>query len=105
MKCVICSHHDHHQSEYKIRSNIKRYKDNKYLVWRCSKCISIHCETSVDLVEYYKNYPIRSQKLDYFLTSWFSVILKRLVQAGLEKQFIQDKGYLKSCGYDQNLTI
>ena len=99
----------------RVRCNVRRFRDRTFLVWRCSRCRSLHCEKVENLSAYYDDYPIRNQKLDYFLRAWYRVILRRLVQAGLTKQdrildygcskglfiqYLKERGYSNCFGFD-----
>jgi len=98
-----------------VRCNVRRFRDHTFPVWRCVKCRSLHCEKVENLAEYYDNYPIRKQELDYFVRSWYKVILQRLVSGGLRKddrildygcnkglfiRFLEENGYTNCHGYD-----
>lgn len=114
-RCVICQHVGAPAEVQRVRCNVRRFRDRTFLVWRCAGCGSLHCETVANLAEYYADYPIRKQELDYFLRAGFRVILERLVKAGLRKQdkildygcnkglfirFLKENGYSNCVGYD-----
>ena len=99
----------------KVRCNVRQFRDRTFELWRCVGCQSLHCEKVDDLASYYANYPIREQTLDAFVRSWYRVILRRLLAAGLRKdhrvldygcnqglflQFMAEQGYARCVGYD-----
>lgn len=113
--CVVCGHGGAPVESNRIRCNVRRYRDRKFMVWRCAGCGSLHCEKVDNLDAYYAEYPIRNQTLDYFTRSWYGVVLRRLVQAGISKNdlildygcnrglfidFMVENGYGRCAGYD-----
>jgi SAM-dependent methyltransferase len=113
--CPVCLHSRVPAEIGRVRCNVRRFRDRSFLVWRCAHCRSLHCEQVENLADYYDNYPIRNQELDYFLRAWYRVILSRLVKAGLNKQdrildfgcnkglfiqFLEENGYRNCFGYD-----
>ena len=114
-QCPICLHTAVPAEVKAVRCNVRRFRDRSFLVWRCTHCRSLHCEKVANLADYYDNYPIRNQDLDYFLRTWYRVILRRLVKAGLKKRdrildygcnkglfirFLEENGYRNCFGYD-----
>ena len=94
---------------------MRRYRDRSFVMWRCARCSSLHCEKVDHLDAYYADYPIRGQTLDYFTRSWYRVVLRRLVRAGISKNdlildygcnrglfidFMTENGYTRCAGYD-----
>ena len=119
--CVECPLCNGLQSNYKasidvesVFSNVEKFGDHAFTVWRCPSCGSLHSKESVDLDYYYKNYPMQSQKLDYGTKCAFNTRLSYLKEAGLEVgnrvldygcsnglfvEFLRMKGY-DAFGYD-----
>ncbi|MGH1539686.1 MAG: class I SAM-dependent methyltransferase [Arenicella sp.] len=100
-----------------VHSNVEKFADHAFTIWRCKSCNSLHSKESVDLDYYYKNYPMQSQKLDYGTKCAFNTRLSYLKQAGLQPgdkvldygcsnglfvEFLQQKGY-RAFGYDPYL--
>ncbi len=98
-----------------IRSNIRKFRDETFTVWRCRSCRTIHARDKVDLDHYYASYPFHNQKMDWTLRRVYANILRRLTRAGLTKQhtildhgcgsghlvsFIRSKGFTNAVGYD-----
>lgn len=113
--CPICLHDGIPVETQRVRCNVRRFRHRSFAVWRCAKCRCLHCEKVSDLPEYYEGYPIRNQRLDYFVRAWYRVVLKRLVGAGLRREhrildygcnqglfvrFLQEMGYRNCAGYD-----
>ncbi len=114
--CEVCSRYLEPLESRYIRSNMRRFKDQSFEVWRCSNCGSLNCPTVSNLDQYYEDYPLRKQvDFDYFNDHWLRVILKRLVNSGLQPHhkildfgcgsgllvdFLITKGFTKTYGYD-----
>jgi 2-polyprenyl-3-methyl-5-hydroxy-6-metoxy-1,4-benzoquinol methylase len=108
LTCAVCGEISEPAEARMVRCNVRRYRQEHFRVERCAHCQSLQTERVNNLAEYYTNYPIRNQKLDYFSRAWYRVVLKELVRAGLKKEHtIVDYGcnqglfldYLKEQGY------
>jgi hypothetical protein len=69
--CNVCQHpgtFDNTLDVKQIPSNLRKFKEQKFTVWRCSSCHSLHSKESVDLNYYYENYIIGKQGLNYFFS-------------------------------------
>lgn len=114
-QCQICLHTGVPVETQRVRCNVRRFRDRSFNVWRCARCRSLHCETISNISEYYEDYPIRNQELDYFVRAWYQIILKRMVKAGLRKEnyildygcnnglfirFLMENNYHNCFGYD-----
>ena len=114
--CVLCGRTGEPSEQARIRSNVRRFRDQKFLVWRCVDCGSLHCEEVKDLPAYYEDYPLRREdRLGYFVNRWLGIVLDRLVEAGLNKsdslldygcgtglllEFLRSRGYANCVGFD-----
>ncbi len=114
--CTLCGCAGEPSEQASIRSNIRKFRDQKFMVWRCRECVSLHCEEVENISSYYENYTLHSEdKLNYFANAWFSVILRRLENNGLTKKhsmldygcgtglfldYLRGKGYNNCTGYD-----
>ena len=115
--CCICKT-DHSGSPdvhlTSIRSNVRRFADEEFAIWRCPSCRSIHARDEVDLDHYYEFYPFFAQELDWAVRCGYRILLRRLKKAGLEPgqrildygcgsgllaEFLREKGY-DAVGYD-----
>lgn len=98
-----------------MRSNVRRFQHEKFRVWRCSGCHSIHAADEVDLDHYYRGYPIFSAELDFKLEVVLGNLLRRLHRAGLRPEhsvldygcgsgafvkYLRQKGQARVEGYD-----
>jgi len=91
-----------------VRSNVRRFREESFGVWRCAACGSIHAKEAVDLDHYYADYPLARGDIDAVLHPGYASFERRLVKAGFEKRHaILDFGcgsgslvrYLERCGY------
>lgn len=117
MKCIFCSHTAPSETivAKKIRCNVRAFQGQKFTVWRCPQCQSLHSENKINLAEYYANYPLNQQPFDYFRKRICQNRLNLLIRQGFQKhhslldygcnqglflQFLQQKGYVNALGYD-----
>lgn len=110
-RCNLCANPDalNGASEVAtIRSNVRKFRTERFTVWRCASCRSIHARDRVDLPHYYADYPFHGQKLNTTLRAVYRTFRRRLKRAGLRRgHAILDYGcgaghlvaYLKSCGH------
>ena len=97
-----------------IYSNLRKFNREKFTVWRCSGCNSIHSKEALNLEYYYEDYLVGS-KLDYFLRSAYKARLSLLRKNGFRKHhhildygcnqglfllFLSQLGYDNAFGYD-----
>lgn len=110
MRCPICDAERAVDAETaEVRCNVRRFRDERFRVWRCSSCRSIHAEDAVDLDHYYAGYPVFDAELDWKLNVVYGGMLARLRAAGLSPEHrILDYGcgkgllvrYLRQQGYE-----
>lgn len=117
--CVVCGFiHDtqDHLSHVYAPGNTTRFLINKFKLWKCTNCLTVHSLNQVDFADIYQDYPVNSyQTLDFFATFRFSNLLKRLQKAGLKQNhrildmgcgngifvsYLKKKGYTSVTGYD-----
>jgi 2-polyprenyl-3-methyl-5-hydroxy-6-metoxy-1,4-benzoquinol methylase len=97
-----------------VRSNIRKFAQERFEYWRCPACRTIHAADSVNLAHYYQGYPIYGASQQVKTSITFKNYLKRLKAAGLAKhhrildygcgsgamvKYLQAHGY-SACGYD-----
>src|SRR5258706_5186481 len=91
-----------------VRVNIRSLRDERFRVWRCSGCESLHTYESVDLDRYYEQYTFSDDKLDALSRLFLRGHRRHLEQAGVTPaSSILDYGcgngkfvhYMKSVGY------
>ncbi|HEY9447019.1 MAG TPA: class I SAM-dependent methyltransferase [Burkholderiales bacterium] len=98
-----------------IRCNVREFVGERFTVWRCSNCGSLHSLEDIDYERFYRNYPVQQQKLDFFARRLFGSRLRELVRGGLERRhsildygcgngafvtFLRQQGYTQAEGYD-----
>jgi SAM-dependent methyltransferase len=98
-----------------VRSNVRAFRDERFVVWRCGACQSIHAQDDVDLAHYYARYPVFDAALDWKLRTVYGSMLKRLREGGLKPgdkvldygcgkgvlvQFLREQGFDAS-GWDR----
>jgi len=92
-----------------VRSNVRAFRDERFTVWRCTECGSIHAQDEVDLAHYYARYPVFDAALDWRLRTVYGSMLKRLQAGGLKPgDKVLDYGcgkgvlvrFLREQGYD-----
>lgn len=99
----------------RVRSNVRRFSNQTFEMWRCDRCRCIHCRNVVDLAHYYLDYGTKDQRLDFFSRRAYGQLLKRLRAAGLQKRhrlldygcgsgnfvtFLRQHGWSHAVGYD-----
>lgn len=111
MDCVVCGAKPSAEALERatVRSNVRKFREETFGMWRCPSCRSIHATDSVDLAHYYTGYPIFSADLNWMLNIVYGSLLKRLARAGLGKGArVLDYGcgsgalvkYLQANGYE-----
>lgn len=117
LSCNICHAQgdDIALEEAAIRSNIRAFAAERFRVWRCKQCGSIHARDEVDLAHYYARYPFHDLPEDWRTRALHESQLRRLRQAGLRPEhtildygcggghfvkYLQKRGYPHAFGYD-----
>jgi 2-polyprenyl-3-methyl-5-hydroxy-6-metoxy-1,4-benzoquinol methylase len=98
-----------------VRPNLRNLRDERFHVWRCGTCESLHTFETVDLARYYREYKFDGGALDWTSRRLLRPHLARLERAGFRRdqsildfgcgtgkfvQFLQENGYERACGYD-----
>lgn len=86
--CNICRHQGPRlvAEEAWVRSNVRAFAQERFRVWRCGGCKSIHAHDEVDLTPYYAKYPFHNLPADWRLRVCYDNQLRRLRRAGLLPQ-------------------
>lgn len=117
LRCVVCGAVSDAANVRmaEVPSNVKPFMTERFRVWQCAACGSIHARDEVDLEHYYAQYPFRGQKLDLPTRLAFANKLRKLEKLGLSRahhvldygcgsglfvQFLQQRGYTHASGYD-----
>lgn len=64
-------------------SNVRALRAERFAVWRCAGCRSIHARDEVDLARYYAAYPMHAEGGGAAMRAFFAVQRRRLRAAGL----------------------
>jgi 2-polyprenyl-3-methyl-5-hydroxy-6-metoxy-1,4-benzoquinol methylase len=118
--CNICLKSSGTEVEQaRVRSNVRKFRQEQFAVWRCPHCSSIHASEQVDLDSYYRYYPIHDlekNRVDWMLKAMYRNLLHRLKKAGLQPEhrvldygcgsgalvdFLRKAGYPGAIGYDE----
>lgn len=110
--CNICAHPGKFENALEgkeIYSNVREFKHEKFTVWRCLNCGSLHSKEAVDLNYYYKHYPVKNHTMNYATRKSYRNRLRLLRKHGFKKgHTILDFGcgqglfvsFLLQCGYN-----
>jgi 2-polyprenyl-3-methyl-5-hydroxy-6-metoxy-1,4-benzoquinol methylase len=116
VRCNICLAERGAPAERaEARSNVRAFREERFGVWRCAECGSLHAEQDVDLDHYYSRYPFFTGEVDWRLRVMYRNLLRRLVRAGLKKEhrlldygcggghfiaYARERGFTNAVGYD-----
>ena len=116
-ECNICQQmHPNEACERAwVRCNVRKFREERFEVWRCPSCRSIHAADPVDLAHYYAAYPSLKEDVQWRLDPMYKSMLSRLTAAGLQKshrildygcgsgalvRYLRRQGYAQTSGYD-----
>jgi len=98
-----------------VPSNVRRFKETVFTLWRCTGCGSIHCAEDADLSSYYANYPPKKRKLTFYERIAYRNRLRLLERHGFRRsmelldfgcgvglyvKFLRQAGLTRAFGYD-----
>jgi 2-polyprenyl-3-methyl-5-hydroxy-6-metoxy-1,4-benzoquinol methylase len=69
-----------------IPSNVREFRDERFTLWRCRWCRSLHCQEDVDLDYYYARYPLQHHRLGYVTRRAYGNRLRLLRWAGVKRE-------------------
>jgi 2-polyprenyl-3-methyl-5-hydroxy-6-metoxy-1,4-benzoquinol methylase len=120
MRCNICGQDSGDEVEQaEVRSNVRKFQDESFVVWRCPHCKSIHARDEVDLGHYYSDYPFHKlggNGLDWMLRAMYRNLESRLNKVGVDREssildygcgsglflsFLEERGYTDLAGFDE----
>jgi len=117
VRCVVCGAARSAACETaSVRSNVRAFRQERFEVWRCAGCGSLHAAEEVDLDRYYQGYPVFAANLDWRFDVVYGGMLARLLAAGLRPehrildygcgkgllvQFLRQRGYPHAVGWDR----
>lgn len=119
LECLICNYRVDPNNESAFSTfpcNVRAFMDEKFKVWRCPDCKTIHCLDVVDLDHYYAKFPIFQAKLTWSYRFVYRNLCRRLTKHGFSKahslldygcganglfvKYLQERGFANSYGYD-----
>ncbi len=69
-----------------IRSNVRKFRKERFTVWRCAYCHSLHSAEAVDLDFYYRHYPVSQHRLDPVTRLAYHQRLRLLKRYGFNRE-------------------
>lgn len=81
--CIVCGDARGPVETADVPSNVRAFRDQRFAVWRCSGCRTIHARDEVDLASYYAAYPMHGEGGGAAMRAFFGVQRRRLRAAGL----------------------
>lgn len=119
LDCIICNYRvaPNDESAFSTFScSVRAFMGEKFKIWRCPECQTIHCLDVVDLDHYYAKYPLLQTELTWIFKFIYSNLHRRLKKHGFSKasslldygcgvnglfvQYLQQQGFTNSYGYD-----
>ena len=83
--CVVCGAAGAVAEEATVASNVRAHKHERFTVWRCAACRSIHARDEVDLDHYYRDYPFLRAQDGRVLRYFHRRLWRRLARAGARR--------------------
>jgi len=118
LDCLICKHRIEPNDEsafVTFSCNVRAFKNEKFKVWRCPDCKTIHCLDVLDLPHYYAKYPVGEATLSWPYRICYRNLCRQLTKHGFSKthsfldygcanglfiQHLQQSGFVNCYGYD-----
>jgi SAM-dependent methyltransferase len=119
LNCSICNYRvdpDDESAFFTFPCSIRAFMNEKYQVWRCPDCQTIHCLEVVNLDYYYAQYPFAKGQLRFPHRFIYGNLCQRLTKHGFSKshsfldygcgvngmfvQYLQQRGFTNTYGYD-----
>ncbi|MCB9561966.1 MAG: methyltransferase domain-containing protein [Kofleriaceae bacterium] len=98
-----------------VPSNVRAHRDERFAVWRCGACRSIHARDDVDLDHYYRDYPFLRARDSRVLRYFQRRLWRRVERAGARRDhavldygcgggllvtLLRRRGWAGATGYD-----
>ncbi|GAB1544269.1 hypothetical protein NUACC21_69450 [Scytonema sp. NUACC21] len=117
-QCVICDYSLPVTDVFELPRfpcNVRAFKDEKFKIWRCPNCKTIHSLDVVDLEHYYAKYPFANAKLTWVLRILYKNLYRQMAKHGVSKthkildygcanglfiEYLQQHGFRNCYGYD-----
>jgi 2-polyprenyl-3-methyl-5-hydroxy-6-metoxy-1,4-benzoquinol methylase len=119
LDCSICNYRvdpNDKSAFFSFPCTIRALMDEKFNVWRCPDCQTIHCLEIVDLDYYYSKYPFSEAQLVWPLRIFYNNLTRQLTKHGFSKshsfldygcgthglfvEYLQQRGFTNVDGYD-----
>jgi 2-polyprenyl-3-methyl-5-hydroxy-6-metoxy-1,4-benzoquinol methylase len=115
--CILCHYITTDPESAQIPSNIRALKDQRFAIWRCEGCASIHAEelSAAQLAAYYSHYPAHHPSGEFVTRLYAWMYARRLERFGLRREHhlldygagngalirhLRSWGYAGAVGYD-----
>ncbi|MGZ4846533.1 MAG: class I SAM-dependent methyltransferase [Halobacteriota archaeon] len=85
--CIFCDTSTAEQpaaESAQIHSNVREFGAETFTVWRCAECGSLHAIEPIDADRYYRDYPIKLERYDFFTRTQLRKRMGILKRAGLK---------------------
>lgn len=115
-RCVLCGFDDESALRFvAVPCHVRAFKDERFHVWRCPRCRTIHCREIVDLARYYADYPFTTAAETWAYEHVYRNLATRVRRtgfrrrdrlldygcgAGLFVEHLRRRGYRDCHGYD-----
>jgi len=121
IECNVCDGRGKFEAAQDFRDvacNVRAFQHEAFTVWRCPSCGSLHCKQAIDPDKYYRNYPVKSHKLDFWTRAAYANYLHRLTNVKVDKnasvldygcgpgllvEFLKQSGFCDVSGYDAHV--
>lgn len=119
LDCLICNHQIDPNDKSAFATftcNVRAFRGEKFRVWRCPGCMTIHCLDIVDLDHYYAKYHLANSTLTWAFRVLYQNLYRRLKKYGFSKthslldygcganglfvQHLRQQGFANCYGYD-----
>jgi SAM-dependent methyltransferase len=118
LDCLICNHQIDPNDESAFVTfpcNVRAFWGERFKVWQCPNCMTIHCLDVVDIEHYYAKYPFAQAKLTLPLRLCYRNLYQQLKKHGFSKthslldygcgsgifvKYLRERGFSNCYGYD-----
>lgn len=119
MRCCICHSEARRVERVEVRSNVRRFARERFGVWQCEACRSIHACDEMDLAYYYADYPFHklgASDMAWMLRLMYGNLVRRLRASGVHTgaevldygcgsghflSVLRRSGFDRATGYDE----
>lgn len=83
--CTVCGASASAVETAEVACNVRRFREQRFSVWRCGGCRSIHASGEVDLDAYYQDYPFARGAPSRLTRYLHGRLWRRVASAGVEQ--------------------